>query len=116
MNITNIIFGGSLKIVASIFSDGNYFIKMSDHNTNGSLFAEFIKDLIKFIKSKKYYSGKRFWWMLDNVSFHKSKNAKSLLKENFKGISFIPAYTPQFAAIELFFNIIKSRMKVMRFD
>ena len=60
VNITNIIFGGRLKIVAAVFSDGNYFIKMSDQNTNGSLFDEFIIELIKFIKSKKNYSGKRF--------------------------------------------------------
>ena len=90
VNITNIIFGGSLKIVAAIFSDSNYFIKISDQNTNGSLFAEIIIELIKFIKSKKYYSSKRFWWMLDNVSFHKSKDVKSLLKENFQGVCFIP--------------------------
>ena len=116
MNITNIIFEGSLKIVAAIFSDGNYFIKMSDQNTNGPSFAEFIKELIKFVKSKKYYSGKRFCWMLDNVRFHKSKEVMSVLKEKFQGVCFIPPYTPQFAAIELFFNIIKSRMKVMTFD
>ena len=54
--------------------------------------------------------------MLDNVIFHKSKDFKSLLKKKFQEVCFIPPYTPQFAAIELFFNIIKSRMKVMSFD
>ena len=84
---------------------------MSDQNINDSLFADFIKELIKFVKSKEYYRGKRFWWMLSNLSFHKSKDVKS-----HKGVCFIPPYTPQLTAIELFFNLIKSRMKVMSFD
>ena len=42
VNITKIIFEGSLKITTSLFSDGNYFIKMQDQSTNGSKFTEFI--------------------------------------------------------------------------
>ena len=54
--------------------------------------------------------------MLNNVSFLKSKDVKSLLKEKSQWVCFIQPYTPQFTAIELFLNIIKSRMKVISFD
>ena len=115
-SITKIIFEYSQKLVAAIFSDGNYFIKISDQNTDSVKFIEFINDLAKYIKSKEYYDGKKFWWMADNASYNKSKEAVSALEEKFYGVCFIPPYSPQFAAIELFFNIIKSRIKFMVFE
>ena len=115
-SITKIIFEGSQKLVAAIFSDDNYFIKITDQNTDSVKFVEFINDLAKYIKLKEYYDGKKFWWIADNASYHKSKEAVSALEEKFYGVCFIPPYSPQFAVIELFFNIIKSRIKLIVFE
>ena len=80
MNIIKIIFEGSQKIIAAIFSDGNIFVKITEKNIDGRSFVEFINELSKYIKSKKYYNDKIFWWLAVNASFHKTKEVKSTSK------------------------------------
>ena len=89
MNIIKIIFKGSQKIIAAIFSDGNIFVKITEKNTDGRSFVEFINELSKYIKSKKYYNDKRFLWLTVNAGFHKTKEVKSTSKEKFYGVWFI---------------------------
>ena len=54
--------------------------------------------------------------MKDKTKFHKTKIVKAIFKRKFYGIWFIPQYKPQFAIIELYFKIIKSKIKVKRFE
>ena len=49
--------------------------------------------------------------LLNNASFYKTKDVKKLLLDLFDTVAFIPPYTPQYAPIELYFNIIKMKIK-----
>ena len=44
-------------------------------------------------------------------AFTRPTNPFKKLKEVFDGIWFLPPYTPQFAPVELFFNILKEKLK-----
>ena len=49
--------------------------------------------------------------LVDNASYHKTKESRLKLTEIFDHVFFIPPYTPQYAPIELFFNIVKMKLK-----
>ena len=112
----NIKFKVSFKIIAWIFSEANYFLRISKKNTNSEMFIEYIDDLKRCIRSKEYYLNKRFWVLLDNVSFYKNIRSIKKLKEVFRDILFFYLYSSQFASIKLFFNILIQKQKKNMFN
>ena len=48
--------------------------------------------------------------LVDNASYHKTKKSRLKLTEIFYNLFFIPPYTPLYAPIELFFNIVKMKL------
>ena len=49
--------------------------------------------------------------VLDNWSIHKSKEVMQKLKQISNKITYLPAYTPQFTPIELWFSKIKENLR-----
>ena len=115
-SIISIIFQDSFKIIAAIFSNGTYFVKISNENTTSDYFCEFITDLNKHIKSKAYFFKKNMIALLDNARVHKTSAAISKMTTVFENVSFLLAYTPQFAPVELFFAMIKCKIRSFTFD
>ena len=91
---------GRISIISAILSDGSWILKLSDSNTNGDSFMEFVNELRRFIRSKMQYSNKSIMLIIDNASYHKSSKVISYLKSVFKVVFFIPPYTPQFNPIQ----------------
>ena len=101
----------SIKIIAAIFSNGTYFVRLSNMNTKADIFEEFLWDLEKFINSKNYFSGWRFSIILDNASYHKTNKIRDKLISMNNNVWYLPPYTPQFQPVEVFFGIIKGKLR-----
>ena len=63
-----------------------------------------------WVKFDLNYDLKKTLVILDNLSIHRDKCTLNLLSKAEASFSFIPAYTPEFASIELIFNILKMRL------
>ena len=74
---------GRISIISAILSDGSWVLKLSDLNTNGSSFMEFVDELRRFIQSMKTYSNKSIMLVIDNASYHKIDKVVSCLKSTF---------------------------------
>ena len=102
-----------LSIIAAIFSDGHWVLRMSRCNTNSNVFIEFVDELRKFINDKDYYKDyykdKTILLLIDNASYHKTKPVVEKLRWISRLIIFIPPYSPQFNPIELFLAALKAR-------
>ena len=54
--------------------------------------------------------------LLDNARVHKTSSAISKMITVFENVSLLSTYTPQFALVELFFTMIKSKIGCFTFD
>ena len=104
----------SIKIIAAIISNGTYFVRLSNLNTTSDIFEEFLWDLKKYINSKNYFSGWRFSVILDNASYHKTKKISEKLVDMNCNVVYLPPYTPQFQPIEIFFGIVKCKLRELK--
>ena len=105
-----------LSIIAAIFSDGHWVLRMSRCNINSNVFIEFVDELRKFINSKDYYKDKTILLLIDNASYHKTKPVVEKLRWISRLIIFIPPYSPQFNPIELFFAALKAKIRRLRIE
>lgn len=79
--------------------------KIYEENVNKNLFYEYLKkDLLPKIKNK--------YILMDNVSFHRSKEIIQLIEESKNTPLFIPPYSPQFNPIEGVFHILKHKIRL----
>lgn len=78
--------------------------KLYDVNINKTIFHNYLKDdLLPKIKNK--------YILMDNVSFHRSKEIINLIKESNNVPLFIPPYSPDFNPIEGIFHILKHKIR-----
>ena len=108
--IGNILFSGSKSLIVAITSNGDWFATYLLWNNNSDVFIEFMKKLILWIKLDLHYDLKKTIIILENLRVHKSKTTLKSLWKWEVSFSFIPAYTPEIAPIELVFNILKKRL------
>ena len=83
-------------------------------NTSSSIFEEFLWNLKKYISSKKYFKNWRLFVLLDNASYHKSKNIVDKLNEMKVNVWYLPSCTPRFQSVEYFFGIAKSKLRGLK--
>ena len=76
--------------------------KVYAKNIDKSIYKQFINTFIH--KFKDYYL------LMDNVSFHKSKEIVDLVNEH-NNILYIPPYSPQFNPIEELFSQLKNYIR-----
>ena len=109
-NVGNILFSGSKSLTVPITSNIDWFAMFLLMNNNASKFIDFMKKLLLWVKFDLNYDLKNTLMILDNLSIHRAKCTLNLLSKSEASFSFIPAYTPKFAPIELIFNILKMRL------
>ena len=97
-------------MIAKIISNGTYFICISNWNTTSDVFEEFLNNLKKYLASKKYFTNWRFSIILDNATYHNTKQIYKKLEEITTNVWFLPAYTPKFQPVEIFFCIVKCKL------
>lgn len=72
--------------------------------TNSKVFNSFI---VSFIKEKGFYYCSNTTIVLDNASFHLTKDALRSIPNSFNRLLFIPPNLPQYNQIEFMFGIVK---------
>lgn len=72
-------------------------------NINSTIFKHFITILTN--RFKNYY------FLMDNVSFHKSKDIMHTIINSNNHLLFIPPYSPEYNPIEEVFSFIKNKLK-----
>ena len=105
-----------IKMIAAIISNGTYFISISNWNTTSGVFEEFLNNLKKYLASKKYFTNWRFSIILDNATYYKTKQIDKKLEEITANVWFLPAYTPQFQPVEIFFGIVKCKLRELKLN
>ena len=78
---------------------------------NSKGFSEYVSRFNDWIIENSTFGYRKVVLMLDNCSSHRSGDYMRLFKSLKHQIVFIPAYPPQFAPVEMCFNIVKQRMK-----
>ena len=84
--------------IAAISMTQPIHFQLSQGNTNGAVFADFIKSL-------SFASGTNI--VMDNASIHKTNTVVQAAKEKGFNLHFIPPYSPDFNPIENVFGIAK---------
>ena len=94
--------------VAAI-STGSYICYEVRRNSyNSESFYEFVKNtLLPFLPPTIKYI------LMDNISFHKSVQIRTLLKNHQLIPIFIPPYSPSFDPIEEFFSVVKRKYRTL---
>lgn len=78
---------------------------ISDKNINSNSFCKFMNDVCS--KTRRKY------FLMDNVSFHKSKVLMELIKNKKRKIIYTPPYSPQYNPIEEVFSEIKRKYRYL---
>jgi transposase len=91
----------SLTLLCAISVNGVVAWKIIEGSCNSTIFAQFIEQ----------FHSKHL--ILDNVSFHKTKDCLKVMNDNSNVALFIPPYSPQYNPIEEFFSQLKSRIRKM---
>ena len=108
--VGNILFTGSKSLIVAVTSNGDWFATYLSWNNNSDVFISFMKKLILWIKIDLKQELKNSVIILDNLKVHRSGATMKFLSKCDTLFSFIPAYTPEIAPIELVFNILKKRL------
>jgi transposase len=91
----------SLTLLCAISVNGVVAWKTIDGSCNSTLFIDFIR----LFRSK--------YLVLDNVSFHKTKDCLRAMNDNSNTALFIPPYSPQYNPIEEFFSQLKTKIRTI---
>ena len=76
-----------------------------DWATNGEIFLTFVQTcLVPELKQGDTV-------LLDNINFHKSAQARSLIEKAGATLTFLPPYSPDFSPIEMMWSKIKSILR-----
>ena len=98
-------------MIAAISSVGKWLISELDCKNNLDFFVDFLHKLEKWIVfDLKMKLNETIIIIMDNSSIHKSKKTLDFIRKRKAFYSFLPAYSPEVAPIELLFNVIKRRL------
>ena len=70
--LKSIVFSSSISLISCISSQGWHFNHIHNSTINTEKLLEFFRDLIKFIKAKKFNKNRRLVLIMDNAAIHKS--------------------------------------------
>ena len=82
-----------------------------NQTSNSEIFSIFCRELNKWLNKNEFFDFSNVIITMDNSSIHKWQNVTKILNKMKAKIEFLPAYSPQFAPIEMGFSIIKSKLR-----
>ena len=100
-------FAGSLALIGAITSHGDWFFSSLNSSNNSKTFICFMEDLIKWLIVDLKIDSRRIILITDNSPIHTSNDWMKYFKEQNCKIMLLSPYWPQFAAIEMMFNVMK---------
>ena len=105
----NIWFSGSVSIIAAITNRGNFYYSTLTENNNSLNFIDYLKNLMKWLDEDLKLWRREIILLMDNSPIHTSKIWKDFFNSLGWVTLFLPPYSPEYAPVELFFNVIKQR-------
>ena len=108
----NTSFTRSLSLILSITNQGDWYTSNSTSLNNTYTFVDYIVELIKWLRIDLKKEMNEIFIILDNCLVHKSKWSLKQLNEYGCRVSLLPAYSPDFAPVELLFNSLKRKLSV----
>ena len=104
-------FSGSMNWIMAILWNENWFSMLSNKTSNSDKFLQFLFRLNYWLSQNNRFEKKDILVILDNWSMHETVEVvQKILGINWNVI-FLPAYTPQFAPIEMWFSKIKGNLR-----
>ena len=103
-------FTGSLVLIGAITSQRDWFFSSLNSSNNSKTFICFMEDLIKWLTVDLKIDSRRIILIIDNSPIHTSKDWMKYFREQNCKIMLLSPYWPQFAAIEMMFNVMKRRL------
>ena len=111
-SIININSKGRWSIIAAIWSDGEFIIQIVNSTTNSEIFQEFICILNYALKFVMKSETKNIYFIMDNATIHTCEKTKKLFTKFKNIVKYLPPYSPKLAPVELFFNIVKQKIRM----
>ena len=103
-------FSGSISLVMAICSNGAWISFVLNETINSDNFIWFLKILHQWLSSHNNFDYSDVILMLDNWAFHKSSISKTFILNLGYTTIYLPAYSPDFAPIEMWFSLIKRNL------
>ena len=107
-------FVGSLSLIMAIGSDGSYFSLLTGGRIDSSIYLQFLKQLEKWIESRRNSKFQKVVILKDNWQVHRAKKVWSFIDKSEYTYIFIPMYTPEFSPVEKIFAMLKTKCKSIR--
>ena len=108
----NTSFTGSLSLILSITNQGDWYASNLTSLNNTDTFVDYIVELMKWLRTDLKKEMTEIVIILDNCPMHKSKRSLKQLNEYGCRVCFLPAYSLDFAPVELLFNSLKRKFSV----
>ena len=104
-------FVGSLSLVTAICSNGWWITMLTNETIDSTKFIVFIENLNWWLIDHSNFNYSNVLIILDNWSIHKSKETLFKLKKINWKIIYLPAYSPMLAPVEMYFGILKAKLR-----
>ena len=88
-------------------NNGAWISFLTKETFKSANFVWFLKIMKNWLKSHNNFGFNNTLILLDNASIHKSKEAKVIIEKLRCKVVYLPAYSPEFAPIEMSFSILK---------
>ena len=102
---------GRWSIISAILSNGEFLSLITDDTGNANKFCDFLCILVYVITFVKMRSISEWIVTLDNASIHQAKKSIKTIKKLNINVIFLPPYSPMLAPVELFFRMIKIKIR-----
>ena len=101
MKLKNIPFSGSMNWIMAMLWNENWFSMLSNKTSNSDKFLQFLNRLDYWLSQNNRFKKKEILVILNNWSIHKAVEVVQKNLEINWNVIFLPAYSPQFAPIEM---------------
>ena len=104
---------GRWSTISWILSNNEFLSLIVDDTGDSNKFCKFLcilKYALNFINAKLY---SKWNIIIDNTSTHRAKQTSITLKRLNFNVMFLPPYSPILAPIELFFRMVKNRIRAV---
>ena len=98
-------------MISSVLSNGEFLSLIIDNTCNSQKFWDFLSILrytLKFIKMNAF---NKYVYVMDNASIHHSLTTTNNFKRLNIFVVYLPPYSPELAPIELFFRLVKNKIR-----
>ena len=98
-------------MISAILTNGEFICSIIDETGNTKKFWDFMWILKYAIESTAMKPYNKCIYIMDNASIHHSYSTLEVFKKLNLWIMYLPAYSPELAAIELLFRLIKNKIR-----